>query len=134
VDGVSPRQHDPLLRVLSNSAFDSRGIAFGLQGNLYFPVVISGLFSIGIFTLLLLKTGYPVPKALGIAAIPFAATLIFILLLLNGKKPHYASDLFLSFTSDGSFGRPFGQPKHPVIRSAEAAAKANKQSKAARAI
>lgn len=126
MDGVSPRQHDPLLRVSSNSATDSRGIAFGLQGNLYFPVVIAGLVSIGIFTALLLNTPYPIPKALVVAAIPFAATLLFVLLLINGKKPHYASDLFVSLTTDGSFGRPFGQPKHPVIRFSEVAAKNHK--------
>lgn len=102
---------------------DSRGVAFGLQGNLYFPVVIAAVISIGIFTLLLVKTNYPVPKAFAIAAVPFAATLVFVMLLMNGKKPHYASDLFASLTTDGSFGRPFGQPKHPVIKATEKAAK-----------
>ena len=56
-------------------------MAFGLQGNLYFPVVIAAVISIGIFTMLLLKTAYPVPKAFAVAALPFAATLWNILFL-----------------------------------------------------
>lgn len=111
------------MRVSSNSAMDSRGVAFGLQGNLYFPVVIAAVISIGIFTMLLLKTAYPVPKAFAVAAVPFAATLLFVMLFINGKKPHYASDLFGSLTTDGSFGRPFAQPKHPVIKATEKAEK-----------
>ncbi len=102
---------------------DSRGIAFGLQGNLYLPVVVAGLVSIGVFTALLLNTAYPVPKAFAVATIPFGATLLFVLLLINGKKPHYAADLFASLTTDGSFGRPFGQPKHPVMAAMEKAEK-----------
>ena len=98
-------------------------MAFGLQGNLYFPVVIAAVISIGIFTMLLLKTAYPVPKAFAVAALPFAATLLFVMLFINGKKPHYAADLFASMTTDGSFGRPFGQPKHPVITATERATK-----------
>ena len=111
------------MRVSSNSANDSRGIAFGLQGNLYFPVVMAGIVSIAIFTMLLLKTAYPVPKAFAVAAVPFAATLLFVMLFINGKKPHYASDLFASLTTDGSFGRPFGQPQHPVKKATERATK-----------
>ena len=102
---------------------DSRGVAFGLQGNLYFPVVMAGVVSIAIFTALLVNTSFPVPKAFAVAAIPFAATLLFVLLFINGKKPHYAADIFASLTTDGSFGRPFGQPKHPVTKAMEKAEK-----------
>lgn len=102
---------------------DSKGVAFGLQGNLYLPVVVAAVVSVGLFTVLLVNTSMPVPKAFAVASAPFAVTLLFVMLFLNGKRPHYAADLFASLTSDGGFSRPFVQPQHPVTRAMETAEK-----------
>lgn len=103
-----------LIVVDTNSADDSKGVAFKLEGNLYIPVIFSALVSVGLLTMLIWGQVFSIPEAFLIAALPFAFTLFIVLTFFNGKKPHYAADLFESLTTDRSFvRRSRSQPIHP---------------------
>lgn len=110
--------HEPMLTVVeTNSADDSKGIAFGLSGNLFLPVVAAGLVSVGMISVLLWKQAAPVPVAVLAGSIPFAVTLGIVVLFFQNKPPHHAADFLESLTTDESFGRhPGSQPIHPTAR------------------
>lgn len=106
-----------LVTIDTNSADDSAGVAFKLEGNLYIPVVISAMVSVGLLTVLIWGKSIPIPTAFAAGITPFGATLFVVLAFFNGKRPHYASDLLAKLTTDESFMRhPQSQPEHPVRR------------------
>jgi hypothetical protein len=106
-----------LISIDTNSADDSNGVAFKLEGNLYIPVVISALVSVGLLTVLIWGKAIPIATAFVVGATPFVATLLVVLSFFNGKRPHYASDLLAKYTTDESFMRhPQSQPLHPAKR------------------
>lgn len=120
-------QEDRLVSVDTNSADDSRGIAFGLQGNLYLPVALAAMVSIGSCTLLIYSSPYSIPVAIAIGAMPFVLTLLLVLTFFNGKPPHFAGDWLESLGGPGNFRRvPQGQPTHPEQRLAAAKARKTK--------
>lgn len=101
----------------TNSADDSKGIAFGLSGNLFLPVAASAVVSLGLITLLLWKHAASVPIAVLAGIVPLAATLAVVLGFFQNKPPHYAADLLESFTTDEAFVRhASAQPIHPAKR------------------
>ena len=106
-----------LVTIDTNSADDSTGVAFKLEGNLYIPVVISAMVSVGLLTVLIWGKAIPIPTAFAVGISPFAATLFVVLSFFNGKRPHFASDLLAKHTTDESFMRhPQSQPEHPARR------------------
>jgi hypothetical protein len=106
-----------LISIDTNSADDSTGVAFKLEGNLYIPVVISAMVSVGLLTLLIWGKAVPIPTAFAVGIAPFGATLFVVLAFFNGKRPHFASDLLAKYTTDESCMRhPKSQPEHPGIR------------------
>ncbi len=61
----------------TNAADDSAGRAFGLDGNLYLPVVGGGVAGVVLFAGLgFVGTGYPVAGA--VAAIPMIGSLVWV--------------------------------------------------------
>lgn len=104
----------------TNSADDSAGVAFRLDGNLYLPVIGAALLSVGLLTGLIWAGTVSVPAAFLLAAVPFAGTLFVVLTFFQGKEPHHAADWLAERTTDGSFVRhPHTQPVHPRERLAE---------------
>ena len=77
-----------LIAIDTNSADDSKGVAFKLEGNLYLPVIFSALISVGILTILIWGKAFSIPEAFLIASLPFAMTLFIVLAFFNGKNPH----------------------------------------------
>ncbi len=77
----------------TNAADDSAGSVWGLDGNLFMPVVASAALSIGV--LLILFSFFHVVwwLSLPLGAVPFSCTLFYILLFRQGKPPGYDRDL-----------------------------------------
>lgn len=96
----------------TNAADDSAGSVWGLDGNLFMPVIASAALSIGILLVLFsaLHVHWLVSTLLG--AIPFAVTLAYILLFKQGKPPGYDRDLLELWTSGRGFSLTISnQPK-----------------------
>ncbi|MDR1281853.1 MAG: hypothetical protein LBK99_13670 [Opitutaceae bacterium] len=76
----------------TNSADDSSGRVFGLDGNLYLPVVLGVIGSLGLVAVLglLVGTGWFIAGVAG--AVPLAAILGWALLLKHNKPAGYDRD------------------------------------------
>ncbi len=89
----------------TNAADDSAGRVFGLEGNLYLPVVIAAAASVGLFALLgfFVPAGWTVAGIVG--AVPLVATLAWTLLLRHGKPAGYGRDKVDEWLSGAHFTR-----------------------------
>lgn len=94
-----------LRRTDTNAGDDSRGRAFGLDGNLYLPVVVSVVASLGIAALLGLglRTGW-IPAAIT-GSVPFSGTLFWAVALRHGKPPGHDRDWLDQRLGGGDFTR-----------------------------
>ena len=76
----------------TNAADDSAGRAFGLEGNLYLPVVLAMVGALGLFALLtLLLHAHPLASGL-LVALPLGAVLAWVLGLRHGKPAGHDRD------------------------------------------
>jgi len=93
----------------TNAADDSSGRAFGLDGNLYLPVLLSVLGALALFGVLgvLLHVNYVVAGTS--AAIPLGIVLGWALLLKQGKPAGYDRDLIEHLLGGGNFTRVTGE-------------------------
>ncbi len=89
----------------TNSADDTSGRAFGLDGNLYLPVLLALLAALVIFAGLgvVLHVSYSV--AGGIAAGPLLVVSGWVLLLKQGRPAGYDRDLVEYLFGGGDFTR-----------------------------
>ena len=89
----------------SNAADDSRGRAFGLDGNLYLFVVIAVVVSLGIGAVLtnLLRVGWVIAGV--VAALPLIGTVIWAVGLKHGKPSGYDRDWIEQKLGRGDFTR-----------------------------
>ncbi len=88
----------------TNSADDSAGKTWGLEGNLFW-FVAGGAFA-GVLTLLLLFSvwRWSFLSALVPALIPLTAATLYALALRQGKPPGYDTDLFELWLKGSGFG------------------------------
>lgn len=89
----------------TNAADDSSGRAFGLEGNLYLPVLLAVIGALVLFAILgvLLRINYV--AAGGVVAVPLAAVLGWVLFLKQGKPAGYDRDLIEHWLGGGNFTR-----------------------------
>ena len=92
----------------TNSADDSTGKTWGLEGNLFW-FVTGGAF-VSVITLLLLFSvcRWSLPSALIPSLIPLGLALLYALALRQGKPHGYDTDLFELWLKGPGFG-----PEHP---------------------
>ena len=78
----------------TNAADDSAGSVWGLDGNLFMPVVASAALSIGLVLILFSVLHIAWWLSFPIGLLPFVGTLGYVLFFKQGKPPGYDRDLF----------------------------------------
>lgn len=89
----------------TNAADDSAGMAFGLEGNLYLPILFGAGVAAGLFAVLTYGFHTHLVSAAVIAALPLLLVLAWALLLKNGKPTGYDRDLLEHLLGGGDFTR-----------------------------
>ena len=87
----------------TNAADDATGRAFGLEGNLYLPVVAAALAWVGLFAALAFLIGFSLVAAGLFSAAPFLLTLAWALCLKKGRPSGYDRDFLDYLTGGGGF-------------------------------
>jgi len=94
----------------------STGHAFGFEGNLGMPVIVSGMVSVFVLTLLLNgDNSLPLFAKFFLASVPIVLTIGYIVALRSRKPPRFDLDLFASWVNGRSFQPGRRQPFHPFI-------------------
>jgi hypothetical protein len=94
----------------------STGHAFGFEGNLGMPVIISGMFSVFLVTMLLNgENRLPLWAKFLVASVPTALTIAYITVLRSRKPPRFDLDLFASWVNGRSFPPVRIPPRHPFV-------------------
>jgi hypothetical protein len=94
----------------------STGHAFWFEGNLGVPVVISGMLSVFLLTMLLNgESALPLFAKFLLASLPTALTITYIVALRSRKPPRFDVDLLASWVNGPSFQPAPIQPQHPFI-------------------
>lgn len=100
----------------TNSASDSEGKTWGLDGDLFWYLV-GGVFAF-VITLLLLFSAFGIgfTQSLLVAAVPLILKLVYVFGFRQGKPPGYDVDLMDTWTSGKGFA-PVAEnsAKHPLL-------------------
>ena len=88
----------------TNSADDSTGKTWGLEGNLFWYLVGGGFASVITLLLLFSVWRWSFVTALIPAAVPLALTLLYILAFRQGRPAGYDTDLFELWLKGAGFG------------------------------
>jgi hypothetical protein len=92
------------------------GHAFGFEGNLGMPVIISGMLSVFLLTMLLnCDCAMPLLAQFLLALLPTSLTIAYIVVLRSRKPPRFDLDLFASWVNGRSFQPARIQPRHPFV-------------------
>ena len=89
----------------TNAADDSSGRAFGLDGNLYLPVLMALVGALGLFSVLALVLAVPHTVAALITGVPFAVVVAWAVFLKQGRPAGYDRDLIEYWLIGGDFTR-----------------------------
>ena len=101
----------------TNSADDSKGRTWGLDGNLFW--FLAGGAFVSVTLMLLLFSAYRVGfiESVVIAAIPLTLTVIYVFSFRQGKPPRYDRDcLEYWFLGKGFSPEPQAKIQHPLRR------------------
>lgn len=95
----------------TNSANDSKGQAFGLEGNNFLYVLIAFVAALGLYIIINVVLHVPMVGTLGISLPFFIFPTAWVLLLRHNKPEGYADDLFDTLVNkEGWSYSPRSQP------------------------
>jgi hypothetical protein len=96
----------------TNSADDSQGKTWGLEGNLFWFLIGGAFVSVILLLLLFSVLKWSLLGAALVAAVPLSLTLLYIFLLRQGKPRGYDRDLLQLWFTGSGFGpdRPDRRP------------------------
>ena len=110
------KMNETLIYTDSRPRAKSTGHAFGFEGNLGMPVIISGMLSVFILTLLLNGDNrMPLFAKFLIALLPTVLTTAYVVVLRSRRPPRFDLDLFASWVNGSSFQPARIQPRHPFV-------------------
>lgn len=96
----------------TNSANDSKGRAFGLEGNDFIYVLVAFVAALGLYLLLTAGIGFTKLDSLVFVSPVFLAPLGWVVLLRHNKPEGYAEDWFdQTFNGEGWSFAPQAQPQ-----------------------
>lgn len=108
----------------TNSATDSKGVAFGLEGNLFIPVVVSVMLSIVMLAAILSNPAareWPVWGRYMASFSPVFVTIAYILYFKHRRPPRFDRDCFDQWLGGPSFlHRRTAKKTHPIHAAREA--------------
>lgn len=118
-------------RTDTNSANDSKGWAFGLEENLFIPIVIGAFVGAVVTTACLMLQLMDVVMSIAWGCLFPGLALLYVMTLRHNRPPNFDRDLFEEvLTSEDGSDRPFVQPPHPreeAVKIDELAAAAEKR-------
>jgi hypothetical protein len=100
----------------TNNARDSKGWAFGLEGDQFLPVVIVGMASLGLGTILMMTRVLGVLQSFLFILVPPAAVYLYFALFRKGKPAHTDIDFLIGLFMTEEWGRGEKQPVHPYLQ------------------
>jgi len=89
----------------TNAGDDSTGRVFGLDGNLYLPVLLTVLGALAIFAILALVLQINSALAGFIVAFPLTSVTLWVICLKQGRPDGYDRDLLEHWLGGGNFTR-----------------------------
>jgi hypothetical protein len=89
----------------TNAANDSQGRVFGLDGNLYLPVLIAIVGSLAGVSLLVGLFGVSLTLASALLSVPLIVVVGWVTVLRRGKPPGYDRDFAENLWGHGHFTR-----------------------------
>jgi hypothetical protein len=99
----------------TNSADDSKGKTWGLEGDLFWYLAGGAFISVVVMLLLFSAYRFPFTTALLISAIPLVLALTYVFGFRQGKPPRYDLDYFEFWMSGKGFGpQPQTKLQHPL--------------------
>jgi hypothetical protein len=109
--------NENLLYTDSRPRAKGTGYAFGFEGNLGMPVIVSVMVSVFMVTLLLNSDNpWPLLVKLLASLTPTVLTSGYIILLRHKRPPRFDVDLLNSLVNGRSFQPARIQPRHPLHR------------------
>lgn len=99
----------------TNSADDSKGRTWGLEGNLFWYLAGSAFTAVVILLVMFSVLKVSFLFSVIVAAVPLVLTMAYVILFRQGKPPGYDRDCFDLWINGAGFGpEPNNQPRHPL--------------------
>jgi hypothetical protein len=112
-------EEKPQRLVSTNNANDSKGWAFGLEGDQFLPVVLVGVGALGLGTVLMFLRVLGILPSFGFILVPPTLVYAYFAVLRRGKPAHSDIDLWIGLLLGDAWGRAEKQPLHPYAAGAE---------------
>jgi len=108
----------------TNSATDSKGVGFGMEGNLFAPILFSVFFSI-LMLIVMFQSGigreWAVWERYVFAFLPTIFTAAYVLMFFHKRPPRYHKDFWDARIFGGDFRvHNVAERPHPVVLSKQA--------------